>query len=96
MQDSMAEKSLTADLMSSTGTSLDSKKDIENSGIVTSYESDSEKPETYVLTEEDNKRVLRKLDLLLMPLMSATVLLQFLDKTSLYVDQVNAATPGLR
>lgn len=82
MQDSIVEKSPAADLTSSTGTSLDTKKDMEGAAVV-SYTSDSEKHEVYTLTEEDSKRVLRKIDFLLMPLMSATVLLQFLDKTSL-------------
>ncbi|PWZ02040.1 MFS general substrate transporter [Testicularia cyperi] len=35
------------------------------------------------VTDEELKRVLRKIDIVLMPLMSVAVLLQFLDKTSL-------------
>lgn len=58
---------------------VDEKKDPESGTVVAA----SEGIAPYSLSEEDNKQVLRKLDLLLMPLMSVTVLLQFLDKTSL-------------
>lgn len=45
------------------------------------------------LTQEDSKRVLRKLDLCLMPMMCLVVLFQFLDKTSLnYANLVSFPT----
>lgn len=43
----------------------------------------SELGQPFKLSDADNKRVLRKIDWLLMPMMSVAVLLQFLDKTSL-------------